>query len=274
MTGTSGIGILRTMNKPNPTVAELKARLEAANAEEFSVLERALRADTRKGIVRALDAARKRIGSQEAERRRLESLYMFEQELSHGKLIVGLDEVGRGPLAGPLAVGAVVLARDLLIEGLDDSKKVKPADRKTIAACIREQAQAWAVVYIEPEAIDAAGMTASLRVAFSRAVRAIEEQGIIPETILLDGNALHFDPRELNVVKGDGRCASIAAASIVAKVARDELMEEYAKQYPEYGFEGNKGYGSPSHLEALGRYGLSPIHRRSFCSAFLQESLF
>jgi ribonuclease HII len=130
------------------------------------------------------------------------------------------------------------------------------------------------VQHIQPDEIDAGGMTASLRVAFSRAVRAIEQGGCIPQTVLLDGNPLHMDPREVNVVKGDARCASIAAASIIAKVERDAIMVEYARSYPEYGFERNKGYASAEHRQAIGEYGLCPIHRVSFCSAFTQDTLF
>lgn len=237
-------------------------------------MERALCADTRKGVISALERTRKRLASQEAEQARLESLYDFEHEISGGGLVIGLDEVGRGPLAGPLAVGAVVLDKSSRIEGLNDSKKIPEAHRGKIAAQIKEQALAWTVQYIQPDEIDAAGMSLSLRMAFSRAVCAIEKEGYIADCVLLDGNPLHFDPRELNVVKGDGRCASIAAASIVAKVERDELMIAFSKTYPHYALEKCKGYASPEHIEAIKRFGLTPLHRRSFCGAFLQESLF
>ena len=117
-------------------------------------------------------------------------------------------------------------------------------------------------------------MTASLVLAFRRAVAHIEEAGACPDVILLDGNPLRLDPREVSVVKGDGCCASIAAASIVAKVERDALMCRYAEQYPEYGFDACKGYASPAHIEAIRRYGLTPIHRATFCTAFVQPTLF
>ncbi len=256
------------------TVADIKARLAQADSGELAVLERALLSDTRKGVRDALCAARKRIEAEKQEEKRLGGLYAYERQLAHGRLIVGLDEVGRGPIAGPLAVGAVVLPKDPRIPGLDDSKKINERQREGIAARIKEHALAWAVVYIEAEAIDAAGMTASLRVAFTRAVRKVEEAGVVPEVLLIDGNPLHFDERELNVVKGDGRCASIAAASIVAKVDRDALMRRYAEQYPVYGFDSCKGYASAQHIEAIKEHGLSPLHRKSFCASFLQESLF
>jgi len=109
---------------------------------------------------------------------------------------------------------------------------------------------------------------------FAAAIAAVEAEGVAVDVVLLDGNPLHLDPREVNVVKGDGKCASIAAASLVAKVARDHVMEAYAEQYPGYGFESNKGYGSEGHMAAIRERGLCPIHRRSFCSFAAQESLF
>ena len=109
---------------------------------------------------------------------------------------------------------------------------------------------------------------------FAAAIAAVEAEGVSVDVVLLDGNPLHLDPREVNVVKGDGKCASIAAASLVAKVARDHVMEAYAEQYPGYGFESNKGYGSEGHMAAIRERGLCPIHRRSFCSFAAQESLF
>ena len=257
-----------------PTVAEIKLKLQAADAAEFAVLERSLVADTRKGVRVAVETARRRLAAQAEEAARLDGMYAFQADVAGGKLVVGLDEVGRGPLAGPLAVGAVVLPEQPHIPGLNDSKQVKPEHRETIAAQIKQVALAWTVQYVSPEDIDANGMTASLTTAFRRAVATVEQAGVAPEVVLLDGNPLHMDPREVNVVKGDGKCASIAAASIVAKVERDALMCRYAEAYPEYDFASNKGYASAAHIQAIKEHGLSPIHRVSFCHAFTQESLF
>lgn len=257
-----------------PTVAEIKKRLQRADAEEFKVLERSLVADSRKGVKAALEVARHRLQAKADEAARLAGMYECQKELARGAQVVGLDEVGRGPLAGPLAVGAVVLPDKPRIAGLNDSKQVKPADRERIAEEIKQRALAWSVCYVEPADIDAHGMTASLRSAFQQALRNVEESGVNVGAVLLDGNPLHMDPREINVVKGDGKCASIAAASIVAKVERDALMCRYAEQYPEYDFDACKGYASPAHIKAIKRYGLCPIHRVSFCHAFVQESLF
>ena len=138
----------------------------------------------------------------------------------------------------------------------------------------KRQAVAWTVEYVEAADIDAAGMTASLVTAFRHALAHIETAGVRPDVVLLDGNPLRLDDREVNVVKGDCRCASIAAASIVAKVERDALMCRYAEDYPEYGFDSCKGYASPAHIEAIKRFGLTPLHRATFCTAFTQPTLF
>ena len=260
-----------------PTVADIKQRLHEADEREFAVLERSLVADARQGVRDAVERARARLAAEAAERQRLASLYAFERALAAGRgdgVIVGLDEVGRGPLAGPLAVGAVVLPAEPFIEGLNDSKQVKPEVRERIAVQVKAVAVAWTVEYVEASDIDACGRTASLALAFRRAIRRIEEAGVRPDVVLLDGNPMRLDEREVNVVKGDGKCASIAAASIVAKVERDALMCRYAEEYPEYGFDACKGYASAAHIEAIKRYGLTPIHRATFCTAFTQPALF
>lgn len=259
------------------TVPEIRRKLQEADAAAFAVLERSLVADTRKGVRAAVEVARRRLEAEAAEEARLAGMYAFEQKLAAergGSVVIGLDEVGRGPLAGPLAVGGVVLDADDPIAGLNDSKQVRPEDREAIAGEVRRRARAWTVQYVEPADIDRVGMTVALRRAFAAAIAEVEAQGVAVDAVLLDGNPLHLDPREVNVVKGDGKCASIAAASLVAKVARDQVMEAYAEQYPGYGFESNKGYGSEGHMAAIRERGLCPIHRRSFCSFAAQESLF
>lgn len=257
------------------TVSDIKKRLSEASAEEFAVLERSLCADTRKGVQNALAVAKRRLDAEELERKRIAALYGFQEELSGGKLVVGLDEVGRGPLAGPLTVGAVVLRQDApQILGLNDSKQVPEHHRASLAQTVKERALAWAIVNIAPAEIDDQGMTACLRKAFCSAIAEIEGQGVKPQVVLLDGNPLHLDPREINVVHGDARCASIAAASLIAKVSRDALMVSYDEVYPGYDFASSKGYGSARHREAIVAKGLTPIHRVSFCQGLLQQSLF
>ena len=187
-------------------------------------------------------------------------------ELSAGGVAAGLDEVGRGPLAGPLTVAAVVLPPEPQIVGLDDSKKISPKRREELALQIMDTALAFGIAHIEPAEIDACGMAASLRVCMLRALKACELE---PDCVLIDGNPLNIHPREHSVVKGDGKVACIAAASILAKVTRDHIMEAYALRYPAYGFESNKGYGSAAHIAAIREHGPCPLHRMSFLSKIL-----
>ncbi len=185
------------------------------------------------------------------------------------RVVVGLDEVGRGPLAGPLTVAAVVLPDEPQIAGLDDSKKLSPKRREELAAQIGQTARAIGLCHIEPARIDADGMASCLRAAFAGA---LAQCGVEPDAVLVDGNPLHIHPNERNVVKGDGKVACIAAASIYAKVARDALMLELAERYPGYGFERNKGYGTAEHIEAIRARGPSPAHRMSFLGNILSRS--
>lgn len=256
------------------TLAEIRKLLKTANREQYDSLARALAADERKGVVAALASAKKRLDAEDAEAARLEGMYAFQAECARGGIAVGLDEVGRGPVAGPLTVAAVVLPDEPRIEGLNDSKQVSPENRERIAEEVKRVALAWHIEHVEPAYIDEHGMAQSLRMAFSAALAGVEAQGVACDAVLLDGNALHLDPREINVVKGDARCASIAAASIIAKVERDALMVRYAQEYPEYGFDSCKGYASAEHIAAIKTYGLTPLHRATFCRAWTQDALF
>lgn len=256
------------------TLAEIKTLLQSATREEYEQLARALAADERKGVRQALAVALRRLDAEDAERKRLAGMYTFQEEIAAGGVAVGLDEVGRGPVAGPLTVAAVILPSEPRIEGLNDSKQVPAEKREAIAEEIKQVALAWAIEHVAPAEIDERGMAACLRLAFSRALAAVEAQGAQVDVVLLDGNSLGLDPRERNVVKGDAKCASIAAASIIAKVERDALMCRYAEEYPAYGFEKCKGYASAEHIAAIKEHGLSPVHRASFCHAWTQETLF
>ena len=259
------------------TVAEIREMLRVADADEFKALERSLKADERKGVKDALEVARRRFAVREAEARRLEGLYAFDASFADGgdsSVVAGLDEVGRGAVSGPLAVGAVVLPMAPRIEGLNDSKQLTPEQREAIAAGIRERALFWNVFFVEPGEIDSAGMAASLRRAFAGSLEGIEQAGAKPAVVLVDGNPLGIDARERNVVKGDSKSAVIAAASIIAKVTRDAHMRSLDSTFPQYGFSDNKGYASPDHIAAIREYGVSPVHRASFCRSFMQETLF
>ncbi len=178
--------------------------------------------------------------------------------------IAGVDEVGRGPLAGPLTLGLVILPEGFA-EPVVDSKLLTPGQRELKAGIIYDTASVAVVVHVEPEYIDKHGLSASLREAGRRLWAHIEVEQR-PDIVYLDGkyNFLGTDVPVRTLIRGDQLCASIAAASIIAKVARDELMRHAADLYPEYGFETHVGYGTPRHLAAIRKYGLTPLHRRSF----------
>ena len=176
--------------------------------------------------------------------------------------ICGVDEAGRGPLAGPVCAAAVILPPDVELPGLNDSKKLSEKKRELLFPLIQEQAVAWSVAFASVEEIEELNI---LRATFLAMNRAIAGLNVKPDLALIDGN----QNREIampsrTVVHGDARCACIAAASILAKVSRDRLMKELAVRYPQYGFEKHKGYGTKAHYAALREYGPCPIHRRSF----------
>lgn len=191
-------------------------------------------------------------------------------EFASDGIAIGLDEVGRGALAGPLAVGAVALAPNPQIIGLDDSKKITPKRREELSKEIKNACLAWSVAYILPCDIDAFGMSASLHSAFAKALEdCTAKLSCKPNAVLIDGFPLHIHEHEHSLIKGDSKCACIAAASIVAKVARDNLMIVKAREFEGYAFEKNKGYGSAEHIAAIRKLGPSEIHRKTFLGNIL-----
>lgn len=189
----------------------------------------------------------------EYERQLLESGFNY---------ICGVDEVGRGPLAGPVVCAAVIMPLDNLLEGVDDSKKLAAKKREILSENILNRAIACHICAVEPQIIDEINILQATRLCMKNAVEGLN---IKPDFVLTDGNmTLDISIPQKSVVKGDALSYSIGAASIVAKVYRDNLMKEYAKVYPQYGFETNVGYGSKKHIQAIKDFGLTPIHRRSF----------
>ncbi len=176
--------------------------------------------------------------------------------------ICGVDEVGRGPLAGPVVCAAVIMPTDSVIEGVDDSKKLSAKKREKLAEEIKEKAIAYAICRVEPQVIDEINILQATRLCMKNAVEALE---VAPDFVLTDGNmTLDIKIPQTSVVKGDSLSYNIGAASIIAKVYRDKLMCEYAEIYPDYGFEANAGYGTAKHVQGIKDRGLCPIHRRSF----------
>lgn len=188
----------------------------------------------------------------------------YERQLAEKgfKYICGVDEVGRGPLAGPVVCAAVIMPFDDLIEGVDDSKKLTAKKREALVKFIRERAVAYSICRVEPQKIDEINILQATRLCMKNAV---ESLAIKPDFVLTDGNmTLDIGCGQESIIKGDALSYSIGAASIIAKVYRDAVMDEYDKVYPEYGFAQNKGYGTKIHIDGIKRAGLCPVHRRSF----------
>ena len=206
----------------------------------------------------------------EKEEERLQKMLEIEEGLySKGiKLVCGVDEAGRGPLCGPVVAAAVILKPDSKIEGVNDSKKLSEKKREQVYEAIMQNALAVGVGMSDVDVIESVNILNATKLAMKEAISKLKVQ---PEYVLIDGNQM-IDitiPGE-TVVHGDAISESIAAASIVAKVTRDRMLIEWDKEYPEYGFAKHKGYGTKAHIDAIAKYGLTPIHRPSFCTKFVK----
>ncbi len=193
---------------------------------------------------------------------RTEGLKVYERQYESLGFVCGIDEVGRGPLAGPVVAGAVVLPKDCKILYLNDSKKLSEKKREELYEVIKEGAVSVGIGIVGPEIIEEINI---LNATYEAMRRAVAELTVVPDVLLNDAVTIPGLPmKQVPIIKGDAKSVSIAAASIMAKVTRERMMEEYAKIYPEYDFASNKGYGTAKHMEALRKYGLTPIHRKSF----------
>ena len=207
----------------------------------------------------------------EKEEERLKNLKQIEKELHEKgfKNICGIDEAGRGPLAGPVVVAGVIMPEDSMIEGVNDSKKVSEKKRELLYDKIIEEAISYSVAIIGQDVIDDINILNATKSGVTSVVKGLD---VRPDLIIIDA-LQHIDTEGVpydSIIKGDAKCYSIAAASIIAKVTRDRIMREYDRIYPGYGFSDNKGYGSAAHIETLKKKGPVPIHRRTFISAFWQ----
>lgn len=205
---------------------------------------------------------------------RVKDMFTFDSEFlqtskNPNGVILGIDEVGRGPVAGPVCAGGVVFARDAFVKGLNDSKKLSPKKRESVAQNICEVALFHTVKYCSSEIIDEIGIAEALRSVFRAVIDECEHMGFDISMVLLDGNATNIDPREVNVIKGDAKSAAIAAASVVAKVERDAYMDKLSSRYPIYHFEKNKGYGTKEHLQAITTSGICLEHRITFLTKYI-----
>lgn len=252
------------------SVKAIKAFVSESAIDEYDEIIAYLSLDSRKAIqTLCLQLTRqKKAYVQECER--MQMMYHFENELkSKGvRLIAGIDEVGRGPLIGPVVAAAVILDDKTDYFGINDSKKLTAEKRKQFHDQIIQNAIGYGIGMASHDEIDAINILNATKLAMKRAVEALKKS-VSPEFLLIDALKLDDIPiRQLNIVKGDEKSASIAAASIVAKVTRDDLMQTIHAAYPNYGFNTNMGYGTDSHYDGLRKYGITPFHRKSFLKNF------
>ena len=221
------------------------------------------RNDARKGVIAAVRSWDKKAEKQQLAQEKLQEMLAYEKRAwAHGKkFIAGADEVGRGPLAGPVVSAAVILPEDFNIVGINDSKQLSLAKRNELFDIIQEKALAVGVGIKDAAVIDQVNIYEASKLAM---LEAIEQMPIQPDHLLVDAMTLPLPVSQESIIKGDAKSVSIAAASIIAKVTRDRMMEEYDVMYPGYGFPNNAGYGTKEHLTALEDLGVTPIHRRSF----------
>ncbi len=251
------------------SINEIKAELENADEDKRETLIGFYKSDTRKGVIKLIEKYEKQKLALVKELKRLEDMHEFENKYSDYNYIAGIDEAGRGPLAGPVVAACVILPKDCEILYLNDSKQVSAKKRDELFDEIKEKAVAYGIGVASPGRIDEINILQATYEAMRAAITQMSEIQI-PDMLLVD--AVHIPEiniKQVGIVKGDAKSVSIAAASILAKVTRDRFMLEMDKDYPEYGFASHKGYGSKVHIEAIKKYGPSPIHRETFIKNFI-----
>ncbi|WP_202077039.1 ribonuclease HII [Caldalkalibacillus salinus] len=252
------------MKFQNMTIKEIKSWLDNTAEEHVVQHLKALEKDGRQGVKRLAQSWERRIQLKEERERHWEHIQRHEKELREQgyNFIAGVDEVGRGPIAGPVVAAAVILPQDFKLVGINDSKQLSKEDRETYDTYIREHALDYHIAFVDAKDIDRMNIYQATVQAMKDALTTMTMK---PEYALIDAVRLsHLSYPSRSIVKGDANSVSIAAASIIAKVARDRWMEEIANLYPQYGFERHKGYGTKEHWQALNEKGPTPIHRKSF----------
>lgn len=249
------------------SITEIKKEFEQADKQMLSSLYEVYADDNRAGVVSLIAKYKKQEEKLREEKRRMENMYIYERKYSDFQYICGIDEVGRGPLAGPVVAGAVILPKDCDILYLNDSKKLSEKVREELYGEIMEKAIATGIGIVSPQRIDEINI---LQATYEAMRMAISKLRVQPDLLLNDAVTIpEVDIRQVPIIKGDAKSASIAAASIIAKVTRDRLMVQYEDVLPGYGFASNKGYGSASHIQTIKEIGPTPIHRQSFIKNFL-----
>ena len=247
-------------------IGVIKAKIQAAAMEELPALFMQYEQDERAGVRTAVAQGKKRLAAYEKEVARCELIKKYEREYESYAHICGIDEVGRGPLAGPVVAGAVILPKDCDILYINDSKKLSEKKREELYDIIMDKAVAVGFGYSTSERIDEINILQATYEAMREAIASLETA---PDLLLNDAVTIpEVSIRQVPIIKGDAKSISIGAASIVAKVTRDRLMVQYDEIYPEYGFASNKGYGAQAHIDALKKYGPCPIHRKTFITHF------
>lgn len=249
------------------SISSIKADMSRLKETELPEFINKYKDDSRAGVITIVKRAEKKYIAYENELKRTYELQAFERKYSDYQYICGIDEVGRGPLAGPVVAGAVILPKDCDILYINDSKKLTAAKREELAAIIMEKAISAKTALVTSEYIDEVNILQATYEAMRKAIKSLEPS---PDLLLNDAvNIPGVDIKQVPIIKGDAKSISIGAASIIAKVTRDAMMVEYDKIYPEYDFASNKGYGSAKHIEALKKYGPCPIHRKTFIHNFI-----
>ena len=245
-----------------PTIKEIKEHLATIDDLDHPLFEELI-LDGRAGVQAAISKRKRELQKQVDEDLRLEKMLAYEKELyAQGiDLIAGVDEVGRGPLAGPVVAAAVILPKGCKIPGLNDSKKIPKSKHKEIYEAVLQNAIAIGIGVKDNHVIDQVNIYEATKLAMMEAIGQLEPQ---PQHLLIDAMKLDLPIPQTSIIKGDANSLSIAAASIVAKVTRDQMMEEFDREYPGYDFAQNAGYGTANHLAGLHKLGVTPIHRRSF----------
>ena len=245
------------------SIRDIKEEFQnAADLAEKERIAQSYSEDNRKGVQDLIVRVKKEKEKLAAEITRLQEMKFFERKYADCSAICGIDEAGRGPLAGPVVAGAVILPKDCQILYLNDSKQVSASRRDELFDEIQEMAVASAVGIVSPQRIDEINILQATYEAMREAIAGLK---IRPQVLLNDAVKIpQVEISQVPIIKGDAKSLSIAAASVIAKVTRDRLMKDYDKLMPEYGFAKHKGYGSAAHMEAIRKFGSSPIHRQSF----------
>lgn len=252
------------------SIADIKTELNSCKPSDYPVFMKKYESDSRAGVQNLVARAGKLQEDYLAELERIEAMCIYEKRFSDRyDIICGVDEAGRGPLAGPVVAGAVILPKDSRILYLNDSKKLSAKKRDELYDVIRAEAVSWAVGIVDQTRIDEINILQATYEAMRQAVSKLTPK---PQILLNDAVDIpQLSIPQCPIIKGDAKSVSIAAASIMAKVTRDRMMLEYDAQYPVYGFASHKGYGSQMHIEAIKKYGPSPIHRKTFIGNFLNQ---